>query len=368
MATVMTKPRRTDATDPGAVLNAVGNAILVIDSDNRIRFANHAAEQMLGVSAAVLLHRPLDRLLPTDNPLFSLLDKVRSTDTSISEAGIRMESPRVQSMSVTVDGSPLPDERGTVVLSLRSSSIVEQINRQLTHRHAARSVMSMAAMLAHEVKNPLSGIRGAAQLLEQNAADNERELTRLICDETDRIVGLVDRMDEFADQRPLERRAVNIHQVLEHVRKLVQAGTSQSVRFIENYDPSLPPVHGSRDQLIQVFLNLVKNAAEALPEQSGEIELTTRYRHGVRLAVPGHSSRLALPIEVAVRDNGSGIPDDLRSHLFDPFVTTKPHGSGLGLALAAKIIGDHGGIIDVDSEPRRTEFRVILPRHRELDD
>ena len=368
MAIAMTKRRQPSSTDPGAVLNAVSNAILVIDPENKVRFANHAAEQMLGLSAAVLLGKSLKRLIPVDNPLFALLEKVRRTETSISEAGIRIESPRIATNSVAVDGTLLPDERGAVVLSLRSSSIVEQIDRQMTHRHAARSVMAMAAMLAHEVKNPLSGIRGAAQLLEQNAADTERELTRLICDETDRIVGLVDRMDAFADQRPLERQAVNIHQVLEHVRKLVQAGAANPIRVMENYDPSLPPVLGSRDQLIQVFLNLVKNAAEALPAQNGEIELSTRYRHGVRLAVPGHSSRLALPIEVVIRDNGSGIPDDLRSHLFDPFVTTKPHGTGLGLALAAKIVGDHGGIIDVDSEPRRTEFRVILPRHRELDD
>ncbi len=367
MAMAMTKPSSRTVSDLGAVLNAVGSAIIVVDANDRIRFTNHAAEQMLGASSALLHGQRLAHLIPDDSPLFSLLEQVRRDETSVSEAGIRIEGPRVSSHSVTVDGSPLPDEPGAVVLLLRSSSIVEQIDRQLNHRHAARSVMAMAAMLAHEVKNPLSGIRGAAQLLEQNAADPERELTRLIVDETDRIVGLVDRMDAFADQRPLKQEAINIHQVLEHVRKLAQAGATRPIRFIESYDPSLPPVRGSRDQLIQVFLNLVKNAADALPDQGGEIEMKTRYRHGVRLAVPGQKTRLALPLEVVVRDNGGGIPDDLRPHLFDPFVTTKPHGSGLGLALAAKIVGDHGGIIDVESEPRRTEFRVILPRYREVD-
>ena len=153
-----------------------------------------------------------------------------------------------------------------LVLTLQERSIADKIDRQLTHRNAARSVTAMAAMLAHEVKNPLSGIRGAAQLLEENAGAADRELTRLICDETDRICALVDRMDVFSDRRPIEREPVNIHEVLERVRSAAQSGFARHVRFIEEYDPSLPPVHGNRDLLIQTFLNLVKNAAEAAPD------------------------------------------------------------------------------------------------------
>jgi two-component system nitrogen regulation sensor histidine kinase GlnL len=219
----------------------------------------------------------------------------------------------------------------------------------------------MAGILAHEVKNPLSGIRGAAQLLEQNASDADRELTRLICDEADRIVALVDRMDAFSDARPIERTAVNIHEVLERARKVAQTGFGRHVRFLEEYDPSLPPVLGHRDLLVQVFLNLVKNAAEAAPAVGGEITLTTAYQHGIRLAVPGSQRRVHLPLVVSVADNGDGIPEDLRAHLFDPFVTTKRNGTGLGLALVAKVIGDHGGVIEFDSQPRRTVFRVYLP-------
>jgi two-component system nitrogen regulation sensor histidine kinase GlnL len=211
------------------------------------------------------------------------------------------------------------------------------------------------------VKNPLSGIRGAAQLLEQNAGEGDRELTRLICEEADRIVALVDRMEAFGDPRPLERGAVNIHEVLERVRKSAQSGFGRHVRFVEAYDPSLPTVHGNRDVLVQIFLNLVKNAAEAVPRQGGEIVLATAYQQGVRFAVPGSSSRVHLPLVVSVTDNGEGIPEDLRAHLFDPFVTTKRNGTGLGLALVAKMIGDHGGVIEFDSQPRRTVFRVFLP-------
>jgi two-component system, NtrC family, nitrogen regulation sensor histidine kinase GlnL len=220
-------------------------------------------------------------------------------------------------------------------------------------------------MLAHEIKNPLSGIRGAAQLLEQSAADEDRGLTRLICEEADRIVKLVDRMEVFTDERPIEREPVNMHSVLEHVKRLTHSGFARHIKFVEDYDPSLPPVLGNRDQLIQVFLNLVKNAAEAIGEssQDGEIHLSSAFRTGVRLQLPGSKTRVSLPLEFCVRDNGSGVAEELLPHLFDPFVTTKRSGSGLGLALAAKIIGDHGGIIECESQPRRTVFRVLMPMY-----
>ena len=227
--------------------------------------------------------------------------------------------------------------------------------------HRIVASLAMAAMLAHEVKNPLSGIRGAAQLLEQNSTGDDRALTELIRDEADRICNMVDRMEVFSESGPLERQAVNIHQVLDRVQQLAKNGFGKHLRYVTNFDPSLPPVHGNRDQLVQAFLNLIKNAAEAAPAEGGEITLKTAFHQGVRFAVAGGNSRLQLPLRVSIKDNGDGIPDDIKGCLFDPFVTSKPQGSGLGLALVAKIIGDHGGVIECDSSPKRTEFRIILP-------
>ena len=310
-------------------------------------------------------HR-LRELVPFGSPLLALIEQVRTRGAAVNEYKVDLGTPRNPGERlVDLHVAPLPERADHVVIMLQERTIADKMDRQLTHRGAARSVIALAAMLAHEIKNPLSGIRGAAQLLEQSVGDDDRSLTRLICEEADRIVKLVDRMEVFTDERPIEREPVNIHVVLEHVKRLTHSGFARHIKFVEDYDPSLPPVLANRDQLIQVFLNLIKNAAEAIGENAsdGEIQLSTAFRPGVRLSLAGSKSRVSLPLEFCVRDNGPGVPEDLLPHLFDPFVTTKPSGSGLGLALAAKIIGDHGGIIECESQPRRTVFRVLMPMY-----
>jgi two-component system nitrogen regulation sensor histidine kinase GlnL len=282
----------------------------------------------------------------------------------VAEYGVTLQSPTIGTHEVNIQASPIFESEDLVMIALHEHSIADKIDRQLSHRGAARSVTAMAAMLAHEVKNPLSGIRGAAQLLEQNAVPEDRVLTRLICEETDRICTLLDRMDVFADSGPPKRNGVNIHRVLNRVRQVAVNGFAKGVRFTADYDPSLPGVLGERDQLVQIFLTLVKNAAEALPEKGGEITLATAYNHGVRFAAPGGGGRVHLPLMVSVQDNGMGIPDDIKGHLFDPFVTSKPEGSGLGLALVAKLVRDHGGVIEFSTRPRCTRFKVMLPMAR----
>ena len=354
-------PRLDGDTVPSWLLNALPHPLFVIGADGRFLTANYAAEEFFQVGGALLRRQSVSDLLPFASPLATLIEQARTTRVSMSEYGVELDGPRFGNRVLDAQAVPIPELPEAVLVILQERTIAMKMSQQLTHRGAVRAVTGMAAMLAHEIKNPLSGIRGSAQLLEQSASDEDKEFTRLICTEADRIVKLVDRMEVFSNPGPPERGPVNIHEVLGHVRRLAQTGFANSVRFVEDYDPSLPPVLGDRDQLIQVFLNLVKNAAEAVDPETGEIVISTAYRPGVRLSVLGHSARVNLPLEVAIRDNGRGIAEDVRAHLFDPFVTTKRNGSGLGLALVAKVIGDHGGVVECDSEPGRTVFRVRLP-------
>jgi two-component system, NtrC family, nitrogen regulation sensor histidine kinase GlnL len=350
--------------DAMRLLNALPQPVLAIDAAGHVREVNTAAENFFDMGRAMLQRSRLVDIMPFGSPVLDLVEETMSAEAPINGYKLDISSPRT-GLGRSVDAfiAPLPQTGGGVVLMLQERSIAEKMDRQLTHRGAARSVTALGAMLAHEIKNPLSGIRGAAQLLESAVNDEDRALTRLICDETDRIVKLVDRMESFSDEPPGVRESLNIHAVLDHVKMVASAGFARHIRFQEIYDPSLPHILGSRDQLVQVFLNLVKNAAEAIDqgEIDGEIVLSTAYRPGVRLKTRAASEPVSLPLEVCVRDNGPGVPPDIASHLFDPFVTTKSSGTGLGLALVAKVIGDHGGVVEFESFPRRTVFRVLLP-------
>jgi two-component system nitrogen regulation sensor histidine kinase GlnL len=350
-----------------AMLDALPHPVIMVAADGRIANANAAAESFFEASLPMLRRHSLGDLVPFGSPLLALIDQARARGAAVNEYKVDLSTPRNPGERlVDLHVAPLPERPDHVVVMLQERTIADKMDRQLTHRGAARSVTALAAMLAHEIKNPLSGIRGAAQLLESSANDDDRTLTRLICDEADRIVKLVDRMEVFTDERPIEREPVNIHVVLEHVKRLASSGFARNIKFVEDYDPSLPPVLANRDLLIQLFLNLVKNAAEAIGESGdGQIELSTAFRPGVRLARPGSKTRVSLPLEFCVKDNGEGVPEDLQPHLFEPFVTTKPTGSGLGLALVSKIVGDHGGIIECESQPRHTIFRVLMPMYRD---
>jgi two-component system nitrogen regulation sensor histidine kinase GlnL len=365
-----TKKASSRAKEPSAVvscdalLDALPHPLLVVGGGLTIAYANTAAEDFFQMSAGVLCRNTLTDVVAFGSPLIALVEQVQRHGTTVNEYGVELGSHRFEAPKlVDLYGGPVGEGAGDVMVMLQQRSMAQMIERQLTHRGAARSVSGLAAVLAHEIKNPLSGIRGAAQLLESDSTGGDRTLTQLICTESDRICKLVDRMEIFGDERPIQLEPVNIHDVLDRVKRVARTGFASHIKFVESYDPSLPPVPGNRDKLIQVFLNLVKNATEAIGEDraDGQITLSTSFRPGVRLSVPGSKARVSLPLEIAVEDNGEGVSGDLLPHLFDPFVSTKPSGTGLGLALVAKIIGDHGGIIECDSHPRCTVFRALMP-------
>ncbi|MET0156654.1 MAG: histidine kinase dimerization/phospho-acceptor domain-containing protein, partial [Methyloceanibacter sp.] len=289
--------RRLNETPPIeiALLGALPHPLLVIGDNLAIDYANIAAEDFFQMSVGVLCRRSLTEIVAFGSPLIALVEQVQRNGATVNEYGVELGSFRFDAPKlVDLYGGPVAELPGRVLVMVQQRSMAQMIERQLTHRGAARSVSGLAAVLAHEIKNPLSGIRGAAQLIESERADSDRTLTQLICAESDRICKLVDRMQIFGDERPLQCEPVNIHDVLDHVKQIAVTGFARQIKIVENYDPSLPPVPGDRDKLIQAFLNLVKNAAEAIGEEraDGQIALSTSFRPGVRLSVPGSQARV----------------------------------------------------------------------------
>ncbi|MEO1016189.1 MAG: ATP-binding protein [Pseudomonadota bacterium] len=356
------RPSRSESgVDYGLLIGNLPSAVLCVDQDYRVLSVNPAAEQLFSASWNTLAQKTLEHWLAPHSTLIALMEQVAHVGITISEYGVQLALSRGVEIEVDVHICPLVEQPGSILISLHPCSMARGLDQQRAHRGSTRSVAALARILAHEVKNPLSGIRGAAQLLEPYVDNEDKALVQLIYDETDRICDLVDRMEEFTETGSLNRKSINIHQVLEHVRRVSEAGFARHVRFLEAYDPSLPMVDGDRDRLVQLFLNLVKNAAEAVPKSSGQIGITTHYQHGFRVTLNNSDERLELPITVEVRDNGPGVPDDMIENMFDPFVTTKPKGGGLGLSLVAKIVNDHQGVVSYHRGTQGSIFRVRLP-------
>ena len=360
-------PLRRPVVEFDALLAALPHPILVIGDDNKIVYGNAAAEAFLSTSTPMMVRMRLEDVVAFGCPLLALVDQVRESGSTVNEYGVEMASPKFANPKlVDVYAGPMNEGDSLIVVMLQQRSMAQMIERQLTHRAAARSVSGMAAVLAHEIKNPLSGIKGAAQLLEQNLSDEDRVLSQLICSETERIRNLVNRMEVFGDERPLNKEPVNIHDVLNHVRRLAETGFARGVRIIEDYDPSLPPIPGNRDKLVQAFLNLIKNASEAIGDNhdgQGRIIMQTSFRPGVRLSVPGVDARISLPLMIQIEDNGAGVPDHLKPHLFDPFYLDKGgEKASLGLSLVYAFVIDHDGQMRVESRPEAgTTFTIELP-------
>jgi two-component system nitrogen regulation sensor histidine kinase GlnL len=344
---------------PNLLIEALPAAIIVVDRDGLCRLLNAAAENLLQVGRKTLVGRRLSDVIPDDCPLFSLIEQCRLGRSAVSDAEMLIDAPRLHLEHVSVEVAPLDDPAGSVVVAMRDRSLEHRMARQSAAAEAAQSVRAMAGMLAHEIKNPLAGIRGAAQLLESKVAPAEAALAALIREESDRIVGLVNGVEIFADDRAPVLSTVNVHEALDHVCKLARVSFARHATLREYYDPSLPPLRGNRDLLIQIFLNLVKNAAEAC--EGGEIVVTTAYQAGLRIGERNKAHRQPRRIAVTVADNGPGVPEALLGNLFDPFVTGKPGGRGLGLPLVAKLVRAHDGVIEFQSRPGATRFTVLLP-------
>ena len=342
-----------------AIWSSLPVPALIVDSDDKIKHVNLAAETFLNVSEKSLHQQPIWDQLAVDAPLEAALSRARSQGNPLFVNDVDVGTGTRAPVQCSIQIAPVVDHDGDMLILLEPREMASRVRRGATSKTAAKSAIGMAEMLAHEIKNPLAGITGAAQLLSMNLSNGDLELTSLIVEESRRIVKLLDQVEQFGNVRPPELGPVNIHDVLDRARKSAFVGFGAHMTLLEDYDPSLPPTLGDSDQLTQVFLNLLKNASEANP-QGGTIKLRTYYEHSLRLRRADGTGR-GLPLQVEIIDDGPGLPPEIATDIFDPFVSGHENGTGLGLALVSKIIADHDGWISVDSVPGKTVFRLSLP-------
>jgi two-component system nitrogen regulation sensor histidine kinase GlnL len=345
--------------DPMRLWASLPLPAFVIDRQDRIEEANPAAEEFMNASAKSLKGEPVWDRLSVDAPLEGVLARVRESRAVFAASDVGLTAGDRPPFHCALQIAPVADDPERAILLIASREISERLERAQSSKKAAKSAIGMAEMLAHEIKNPLAGITGAAQLLSMSLEGEDRELTDLIVAESRRILKLLGQVEQFGNVRPPERRAVNIHDLLDRARKSAAVGFAAHMRFAEDYDPSLPPVWADGDQMLQVILNLLKNAAEAAPG-GGTIRLRTFYDYALRLR-RSDGTGMPLPIVMEIADDGPGLPPAIAADVFEPFVSGRENGTGLGLALVAKIVAAHEGWVGVESAPGRTMFRISLP-------
>ena len=353
----------TRAAPPPAADEAIWSSLpvpaLVLDAANRIARANPAAESFLLSSARVLQGQPVWDRLAVDARVEAAFARARADAAPLFVNDVDVGTGTRAPLQCNLQIAPLAGRPGHMLLLISPRDLAGRVTQNSTVKAAARSAIGMAEMLAHEIKNPLAGITGAAQLLSMSLGREDLELADLIVSESRRVVALLERVEEFGNLDTPRLRAVNLHDVLDRARRSAMVGVAAHMTITEDYDPSLPLARADPDQLLQVIQNLLKNAAEASQGRHGTIRLRSFYEHSLRVRGADGVGR-ALPLQIEVADDGPGIPSAIAGQIFDPFVSGRDNGTGLGLALAAKIISDLGGWIAVDTVPGRTAFRISL--------
>lgn len=346
---------------PGyAVLDSLPYPVLLLDKDTCFVWVNHAAESFFQRSHAILVGSFLRDMLPKDNALFYLLRRVQTSGSSISDQNIELISPRVGRHLVDVQISAVDTDSQLSCLALQPKALAERVRGMSSFKGAALSMSKMSALLAHEIKNPLAGIKGAAQLLETELQPSGRELSGLIVEEADRITRLLNRIEGMASDAPVSVAEVNIHEILDHTIRITKASFGRHVEIETSYDPSLPLIYADREMLVQAFINILKNASEAI-RSNGKIAISTSYSLHSYFAVSGGQKSAHVPLQIEITDDGAGIPQELQEIIFEPFISSKSSGSGLGLAMVASVISDHGGMVSARSQPGDTSITINLP-------
>ncbi|MCB4454260.1 two-component system sensor histidine kinase NtrB [Leisingera sp. McT4-56] len=333
----------------------------LIDAWDKIADVNAAGEGFLNTSRKALTGQPVWDTLAIDAPIEEAFARARVQGTPLFVNDIDVGSGSRAPLQCGVQIAPLQGHEGVMLLMVTPRELAGRMTQTHSAKSAAASAIGMAEMLAHEIKNPLAGITGAAQLLSMGLGPEDLELTDLIVSESRRIVKLLEQVEQFGNLTEPDFKPVNLHDVLDRARRSALLGFGAHMTISEEYDPSLPMAWGDADQLLQVVLNLLKNASEAADRKGGTIHIRTFYEHSFRLRRSDGTGKL-LPLQIEITDDGPGLPENIRDDIFDPFVSGRENGTGLGLALVSKIVSEHNGWISVSSVPGRTVFRLSLSR------
>lgn len=349
-----------DPNDLAARLVAsLPNAVMALDGEGIIRSANPRAEEFMAQSASQLNGMPLAALLMDDIDLASILDRVATGEGAFSTRRLSFKCVGGARTAQNFWLGPVDGSDWFLLTFVTEDGHAPENDRPLEWS------ASVSAVLAHEIKNPLAGVRGAAQLLSETAEGKDLKLLTLIQEESDRICLLLDRVEALGDPVSERREPVNIHKILDHVILLAGVGLPAEIRISRSYDPSLPPVLADSDQLKQIFLNLLQNAGEAVPPENGRIDVTTSFAMAPPIIKDGEGKVLAAPITITIRDNGPGVDTAQMQRLFDPLYSEKPGHKGLGLSITAKLVAEHNGQIAFERCDYGAMVAVHLPVHTE---
>jgi len=349
--------------DVDSLLRTIKYPLIIIDNNDSIIASNDDAEMFFGLSRNILNKYKFTTLYPKTSPMYYLIEQSRDKKTTIREYSLIINNIiDHKEREVDIQVSPFEDT-DLLLLIFIERGIAKKFNRQYMQAGSTKSLIEMSSILAHEIKNPLSGIKGAAQLLLDGASDENKSLINIICDETDRINNLINSMEVFSDNTQIKKEKLNMHTIFNHVKLIAENGFAKNVNFIERFDPSLPDIYGNKDLLIQVLLNLIKNSCDAIKDNQskGEIILSSSFLSSVRISLPTSNKRLELPLCFSIEDNGGGIDKGLIDNIFDPFITSKKDGKGLGLPIVAKIIQDHDGVIECEQTNKGIKMSILFP-------
>ena len=346
-----------------SILNELRTPVFLVNKNNDVVYINSIGEEFFGHSANLIIGFSIYNLIPEDSPVSILLKRVRKSKQGLTEESLDFSNINFPNRKVRAHIVPLSFDSNQIIFQLSELTVSEMFQSQRINSKISKSFSSMVDMLMHELKNPLAGIKGASQLIESdlNSDKNVKELTSLINIESDRIVSLLNRMEQINNNDVIkDQEFLNVHEILNHCKRVAQNSFGSNIKYIESFDPSLPHIFANKDILIQIFLNLLKNACEAASNTS-KIKIKTSFNSDKKISFSHEEIPSSLPLQIEIIDYGTGITKSLLPNIFDPFISSKKEGKGLGLSIVASGLNDMGAVIDVMSSPGLTNFIINFP-------